>query len=54
MVGPDEHMAACFLLADVNSMSSYRSELEGIFRALKNIEYSKIRPLDVLHWYDNK
>ena len=55
-VGSDEQMAACFLLTDFNLVTSYRSKLEGIFRALKIIEHSKIKIciLNFLHWCDNE
>ena len=39
---------------DVNSCSSYRSELEGIYRTLKNVEYLGMTPEEVEHWCDNK
>ena len=35
---------ACFLMTGINAVSSYRLELEGIFRTLKHIEYLKMTP----------
>ena len=45
--GPDQYLSACFLLTDINSVSSYRSELEGIFRSLKHMEYLNMTPSEV-------
>ena len=52
--GPDQHLAACFLLSDVNSVTSYRSELEGIFRSLKHMESLNMAPSEVKQWCDNE
>ena len=52
--GPDQHLQACFLLSDVNSVTSYRSELEGVFRSLKHMEYLNMTPSKVKQWCDNE
>ena len=42
-------------MANVNKVTSYiRSELEGIFRALKQIEFLNWSPKELDQWYDNK
>lgn len=46
--------SACFLLSGISSLSSYRSELEGIFRSLSHIEYLGMRPSEVNLWCDNE
>ena len=50
----EHHRSACFLMTDCNSVSSYRSELEGIFRLLKNIDPWGLEPDEVEHWCDNE
>ena len=51
----DAHYAtACFLLSNISSSSSYRSELEGIFRSLKHVEYLSMAPAEIAHWCDNE
>jgi len=50
----DHHMGACFLMSDVNRVSAYRSELEGIFRTLSHLDYLNITPKEVTHWCDNE
>ena len=45
---------ACFLLSDISSMSSYRSELEGIFRSLKHVEYLNLTPSEIHQFCDNE
>jgi len=49
-----DHISACFLMSDISSVSSYRAELEGVFRALKHIEYLNIPPAEIIQWCDNK
>ena len=44
----------CFLMSHINAVSSYRSELEGIFRCLSHIEHSGMTPTEVEHWCDNE
>ena len=51
----DAHYAkACFLLANLTSLSSYRSELEGIFRSLKHVEYLGLTPTEINQYCDNE
>ena len=50
----DHFATACFLLSDISSLSSYRSELEGIFRSLKHVEYLGMSPTEISHWCDNE
>lgn len=45
---------ACFLLGNISSLSSYRSELEGIFRSLKHVQYLGLQPGEIQHWCDNE
>ena len=46
--------AAVFVVSNINSLSSYRAELEGTFRLLKHIEYLGMTPEEVTHWCDNE
>ena len=50
----NEYMTACFLLQDSNAVSSYRSELEGVFRVMKQIEYTGMDIEEMIHWCDNE
>ena len=50
----DQHRSACFLMTDCNSISSYRSELEGVYRLLRSIEHWGLKPESVEHWCDNE
>ena len=45
--GTEHQIQACFLMANVNKVTSYRSELEGIFRALKHIKFLKWAPKEL-------
>ena len=45
---------ACYLLERTNATSLYRSELEGIFPTLVDIEQKKLTPSEVVHWCDNE
>ena len=47
-------MSAVFLLSGIGSCSLCQTELEGIFRCLKHIDYLGLIPLEVEHWCDNK
>ena len=38
---------ACYLMANISLVSSYRSELNGIFRSLKHLKYLNITPQEV-------
>ena len=40
-------MSACYFMANVSSVLSYRSELEDIFQSLKLLEYLNIMACDV-------
>ena len=37
--GTEHQIQACFLMANINEVTSYRSKLEVIFRVLKYIEF---------------
>lgn len=51
----DQHqLKACYLLEQTPSLTSYRSELEGIYRGLKQVLDSGIRLEQVHQWCDNK
>ena len=51
----DRHqLKACYLLEQTPSLTSYRSELEGIYRGLKQLLDSGIRPEQLHQWCDNK
>ena len=41
-------------MANVNKVTSYRSELEGIFQALNNEEFLNWAPEELDQWCDNK
>lgn len=45
---------ACFLLGNISSLSSYWSELEGIFRSLRHAQYLGLKPNKIQHWCDNE
>lgn len=45
---------ACFLLGNISSLSSYRSELEGIYRSLSHVQYLGLKPEEIQHWCDNE
>ena len=47
-------LSACFLLSGISSLSSYRSELEGIFRSLKHIEFLGMSASEINMWCDNE
>jgi hypothetical protein len=46
--------SACTVIRNVSSLSSYRAELEGIFRLLRHIDWLRLTPEEVRHWCDNK
>ena len=52
--GTDYSMSACYLMANINAVSSYRPELERVFRSLKHLEYLNITPKEVRQWCDNE
>ena len=45
---------ACYALHNITSLSSYRSELEGIYRALLQLQGMRSKPKLVLQWCDNE
>jgi hypothetical protein len=50
----DKKIKACFLIRDMTSLSSYRSELEGLYRALLQLQRSGLQPGVTSQWCDNK
>ena len=50
----DNNVTACFLMMKILSLSSYRSELEEIYRSLSHIQYLGMTPREIQHWCDNK
>jgi hypothetical protein len=45
--GTEYCMSACYLIANISLVSSYRSELNGIFWSLKHLKYLNITPQKV-------
>ena len=52
--GPEGYVKACFLMSWVNKVTSYRSELEGVYRGLKHMQFKGVTADKVVHWLDNK
>lgn len=50
----DEQIKACYLLEKMTSLSSYRSELEGMYRGLQQVLLSGITPQAIEQWCDNE
>lgn len=50
----DQQARACVLLSGMLSLSSYRSELEGIFRGLTYVTQLGINPQVIHQWCDNE
>ena len=50
----DRAMTACFLLTNISSISSYRSELEGMYRSLIHVCQLGITPRELHQWCDNE
>ena len=48
------YMQACFLLQNVNSLTSYRSKLEGIYRGLRHIQFLNLKPVEIQQWCNSK
>jgi hypothetical protein len=46
-------LKACYVLENTASMSSYRSELEGMYRGLMDIQ-SRLTPITLHQWCDNE
>ena len=51
--GTKYSMLAYYLMANINAVSSYRADLEGVFQSLKHLEYLNITPREVRQWCDN-
>ena len=51
---PAHEIRACFLICGMTSLSSYRSELEGTYRALLQLQRSGLKPGIAYQWCDNK
>ena len=49
-----QFVSACFLMTNISSLTSYRVELEGVYRALKHIEFLGLKPEEIDQWCDNK
>ncbi len=41
-------------LCHINSLTSYRSELEGIYHGLRHIQHLKLMPTTIHQWCDSK
>ena len=48
------YMQACFLLRNMNSFTSYRSEVEGVYRCLCRIQFLNLKPVEIQQWCDSK
>ena len=48
------HLKACYILENTTSLSSYQSELEGMYRGLKQVETLPSLPQYLNQWCDNK
>ena len=48
-----QHLKACYVLENMSSISSYRSELEGMYRGLVDVK-SRLTPVSIHQWCDNK
>jgi hypothetical protein len=46
--------SACFLLMNISSISSYHSELEGIYHSLMHVRQLGITPTEIQQWCDNE
>ena len=49
-----QRVRACLLITGITSLSSYRSELEGIYRCLHHIHHLGLTPSFINQWSDNK
>lgn len=49
-----QHIKACYSLENISSLSSYRSELEGMYRGLKHIAHAGLAPTEIRQWCDNE
>lgn len=50
----DHEIRACYHIRDLSSLSSYRGELEGIYRALKHTHIRGLTPERIELWCDNQ
>ena len=41
-------------MVGINSITSYRAELEGVHRCLKHVQYLGISPGELEQWFDNE
>lgn len=48
-----QQLKACYVLENTASMSSYRSELEGMYRGLMDVQ-SRLTPNTLHQWCDNE
>jgi hypothetical protein len=48
-----QHLKACYVLENMSSISSYRSELEGMYRGLVDVK-SRLTPASIRQWCNNK
>ena len=51
--GPQSFLSATFIMENINSLTSHRIELEGIFRALHHLDYLNMTPKMIDQWCDN-
>jgi hypothetical protein len=51
--GPQSFLSATFIMENINSFTSHRTELEGIFRALYHLDFLNMTPNMVDQWCDN-
>jgi len=47
-------ISATFLLENINSITSFRSECGGVFRSIAHMDQLNMTPTEVKHWCDNK
>ena len=52
--GTECSMSDCYLIANINAVSSYRLELKCVFRSLKHLEYLNVTPGEVRQWCNNE
>jgi len=51
---PERSATACILLSNISSISSYRSELEGMYRSLIHVCQLGLTPQEIHQWCDNE
>ncbi len=52
--GPELFMSATFIMDNVNSYTSHRIELEGIFRSLHHLDFFNMTPTMADQWCNNE